>query len=249
MTTFNFLLSAERVAVAADTNMAAPDTNGGWANIGSVAKMLPIPHLQSIVVGCGNPGVLMDAVRHVMIYYGPDDICDAGPALANALRESVDDYFDFVRANPETHRDWPNGGEDKIAVALAGYSPRRQSCRAFIYDTVTGTWGEEIKQGLWGHPGEYFDVKEARKYLPAWGRDDAVTLAAIQFHSLPTAFRHFGFGGSVSAAEITSAGISITNHPPLETMPDPREAPQPAPTGMTRQQRRWMERKQRKATA
>ena len=195
--------------------------------MGRAAKMWTLPHLNAVLAGGSWGGVL-------------------APVVAEAMCQPVEDLDDLLDRLPEIinrhYRAFINEGAGMAGIDL----DERWSGAVFFVFTAGKGWllgdanGFEPKPlpaGLWADPEI---AGSCRVHEPFQGDDQLVRLMRRQMDDM--AGRHIG--GPVIRAKITHDGLALAT---IGNLDDPVTQPEPTASGLSRQQRRALARKQRKA--
>lgn len=231
MSLVNCIASPERFVMAADTAFAVRQEGGAYENTRLCSKLWCLPHLSAALVAAGNPGIMLEAVEALMLRIDADDVSDAGAPLGEYVAAAVEQ---LEGANLHF------GDHDHVTrnaqIIMAGYSPRDRQCVGFIFDTISRTWGKRFERGPVGSGKNDF-MGEFAQSVPTVG--EALRLMQRQYDEVDPEWRSCGVGGPVTTAEISATGIFVDKHPGVDQQRQPAD-------GMTRQQRRRLERQQRK---
>ncbi|RDD62624.1 hypothetical protein [Ferruginivarius sediminum] len=251
MTMLAMALSPQRAAVMTDTAMSDNADDIGESG-GYVSKVFPIPHLRACLFGRG----CMFIANHAALSLNDKafgDIADAAEAMPGILDSARDACIDGLEQNVmggamsvEAQAFMENQADEGF-FCLAGYSDKQRRVVCYSYrveddEFIQHTTPYGVAFAPADHIGHLRDGDGSRDHLAA--------ILRAQYHNvvsgkIPGADLHkTGCGGPVVYTEITAKGITSSV---LDILSDVTAESRPSDTaGLTRQQRRKLERERRK---
>lgn len=212
MSLFNCCVAPHRAVIVADTQLAAPDEGGAYADIGHGSKITVLPHLHAVFVSRGlcNP---LARLSGWLLYPEDDKLDSVAIKLQSYIEEILDEPEDEATASDPLQTDL------RVSAVLVGWHPPLKSCVAFDFmNRVTRAkfWGQAFDRapfiGAWAHlPDEDKDrAREiGRRGMVEPNLDDALELARIQYAHFDDDMRSRGCGGHLTAVEIDQSGLRV----------------------------------------
>ena len=193
---------------------------------GYAAKLWTLPHLNAVIAGGSWGGVIQGVIGEALVkpVAGNQDLRDRLPAM---IRKHYRHFLDEQagQAGLDLDENWTGC---VFFLFEAG--------RGWLYGNESDFAAQPLPPGLWADP----EVSgSCRVHEPFQGDAQLVRLMRRQMDDSSV-----HIGGPVIRATITHDGLALAT---IGNLDDPVTQPEPTASGLSRQQRRALARKQRKA--